>query len=135
MPKRRRELLVPGFAVEPSIGLALLARMTDGSAMRTLINDNRAVPTVQLDNDHLRVTEWRFDPGAATGYHRHAHDYVVVPVLDGELELIGPDGRRARARLQQGKSYFRNAGVEHDVINVGVGVMAFVEIELKDTGG
>jgi len=135
MPKRRRELLVPGFPVEPSIGLALLARMTDGSAMRTLINDNRAVPTVQLDNDHLRVTEWRFDPGAATGYHRHAHDYVVVPVLDGELELIGPDGRRARARLQQGKSYFRNAGVEHDVINVGVGVMAFVEIELKDTGG
>jgi quercetin dioxygenase-like cupin family protein len=135
MPKRRRELLVPGFPVEPSIGLALLARMTDGSAMRTLINDNRAVPTVQLDNDHLRVTEWRFDPGAATGYHRHAHDYVVVPILDGELELIGPDGRRARARLQQGKSYFRNAGVEHDVINVGVGVMAFVEIELKDTGG
>ena len=135
MPRRRHELLVPGFPVEPSIGLALLARMTDGSAMRTLINDNRAVPTVQLDNDHLRVTEWRFDPGAATGYHRHAHDYVVVPVLDGELELIGPDGRRARARLQQGKSYFRNAGVEHDVINVGVGVMAFVEIELKDTGG
>lgn len=83
--------------------------------MRTLMNDNRAVPTVQLDNDHLRVTEWRFGPGAATGYHRHAHDYVVVPVLDGELELIGPDGRRARVRLQQGKSYFRNAGVEHDV--------------------
>jgi beta-alanine degradation protein BauB len=103
--------------------------------MRTLMNDNRAVPTVQLDNDHLRVTEWRFGPGAATGYHRHAHDYVVVPVLDGELELIGPDGRRARVRLQQGKSYFRNAGVEHDVINAGAGVMAFVEIELKDTGG
>jgi len=57
------------------------------------MTDNRAVPTVQLDNDHLRVTEWRFGPGAATGYHRHAHDYVVVPVLDGELELIGPDGR------------------------------------------
>jgi beta-alanine degradation protein BauB len=74
-------------------------------------------------------------PGAATGYHRHAHDYVVVPVLDGELELIGSDGHHARVRLQQGKSYFRNAGVKHDVINAGTGVMIFVEIELKDTGG
>jgi len=98
------------------------------------MSDKRAVPTVQIENEHLRVTEWRFAPGAATGYHRHAHDYVVVPVVDGELELVGPDGRRSRARLEQGKSYFRNAGVEHDVINAGGGVMSFVEIELKDTG-
>jgi mannose-6-phosphate isomerase-like protein (cupin superfamily) len=32
-----------------------------------------------------------------------------------------------------GKSYFRNAGVEHDVINNGPGEMVFIEIELKDT--
>jgi quercetin dioxygenase-like cupin family protein len=99
------------------------------------MSDKRAVPTVQLENEHLRVTEWRFAPGAATGYHRHAHDYVVVPVVDGELELVGPDGGRSRARLEQGKSCFRNAGVEHDVINAGGGVMSFVEIELKDTSG
>ena len=98
------------------------------------MGNKTAVATVQIDNERLRVTEWRFAPGAATGYHRHAHDYVVVPVLDGELELVGPDGRRSRARLEQGKSYFRNAGVEHDVINAGPGVMSFVEIELKDTG-
>jgi len=98
------------------------------------MSDKRAVPTVQIENEHLRVTEWRFATGAATGYHRHAHDYVVVPVVDGELELVGPDGSRSRARLEQGKSYFRNAGVEHDVINAGGGVMSFVEIELKDTG-
>ncbi|HML06709.1 MAG TPA: cupin domain-containing protein [Xanthobacteraceae bacterium] len=98
------------------------------------MSGNRAVATVQIDNDHLRVTEWNFAPGAATGYHRHAYDYVVVPVLDGELELIGPDGSHSRARLEQGKSYFRNAGVEHDVVNAGAGVMTFVEIELKDTG-
>jgi beta-alanine degradation protein BauB len=102
--------------------------------MGTDMSDNRAVATVQVDNEQLRITEWRFAPGAATGYHRHAYDYVVVPVLDGELELIGPDGRRSRSRLEQGKSYFRNAGVEHDVVNAGAGVMTFVEIELKGTG-
>jgi beta-alanine degradation protein BauB len=98
------------------------------------MGNKSATPTVRIDNDHVRVTEWRFEPGAATGHHRHAHDYVVVPVLDGELELIAPNGEKSRSRLEQGKPYFRNAGVEHDVINAGPGAMAFVEIELKDTG-
>ena len=31
------------------------------------------------------------------------------------------------------ESYFRNAGVEHDVINNGASEMVFIEIELKDT--
>jgi quercetin dioxygenase-like cupin family protein len=92
-----------------------------------------AVPTVQIDNNHLRVTEWRFAPGAATGYHRHGHDYVVVPARDGELKLIGPKGEVSVAQLQLGKSYFRNAGVEHDVINNSADEMVFIEIELKDT--
>jgi quercetin dioxygenase-like cupin family protein len=92
-----------------------------------------ATPTVQIDNHHLRVTEWRFAPGAATGWHRHEHDYVVVPTRDGELKLIGPQGEVSFAQLQQGKSYFRNAGVEHDVINNGPDEMIFIEIELKDT--
>jgi beta-alanine degradation protein BauB len=92
-----------------------------------------AVPTVQIDNNHLRVTEWRFAPGAATGFHRHEHDYVVVPARDGELKLVGPKGEISTAQLSVGKSYFRNAGVEHDVINNGPGEMVFIEIELKDT--
>lgn len=95
------------------------------------MDEAKATSEIQVDNPRLRVTEWRFLPGAATGYHRHEHDYVVVPIADGELELVGPDGQRSRACLQRGKSYFRNAGVEHDVINVGADVMAFVEIELK----
>ncbi len=52
------------------------------------MNKVMATPTVQIDNNHLRVTEWRFPPGAATGFHRHEHDYVVVPVRDGELKLV-----------------------------------------------
>jgi quercetin dioxygenase-like cupin family protein len=97
------------------------------------MSESKAVPTVQIDNNHLRVTEWRFAPGAATGYHRHEHDYVVVPTFDGELKLVGPKGEISIAQLQRGKSYFRNAGVEHDVINNGAGEMVFIEIELKDT--
>jgi beta-alanine degradation protein BauB len=93
--------------------------------------EGKATSEVQVDNARLRVTAWHFLPGAATGHHRHEYDYVVVPIVDGELELVGPEGHRSRAQLQRGRSYFRNAGVEHDVINAGMDVMAFVEIEIK----
>ena len=42
-----------------------------------------AVPTLQIDNDRVRVIEWRFPPGASTGWHRHEYDYVVVPMTTG----------------------------------------------------
>jgi quercetin dioxygenase-like cupin family protein len=92
---------------------------------------NKAVPTVLIDNERVRVTEWRFAPGAATGWHRHAMDYVVVPILDGVLDLVGADEVRTRAELTKGMPYFRNAGVEHDVINANTFEYAFIEVELK----
>lgn len=29
---------------------------------------NRAVATVKIDNDHVRVTEWRFAPGVSDAH-------------------------------------------------------------------
>jgi quercetin dioxygenase-like cupin family protein len=89
-----------------------------------------AVQTVQLDNDRVRVSEWRFAPGAATGHHRHEFDYVVVPLATGSLILEEAAGQR-EAQLVSGQSYYRAAGVEHDVINPNSGEFAFIEIEFK----
>lgn len=86
--------------------------------------------TLQIDNERVRVTEWRFAPGAATGYHRHELDYVVVPLLNGRLRLVEPEGTR-EVELKAGVSYTRKAGVEHDVINANDFEFAFVEVELK----
>jgi quercetin dioxygenase-like cupin family protein len=91
----------------------------------------RATPEVLIDNERVRVTEWRFAPGAATGWHRHEMDYVVVPMTDGALELVGHGGERTRAELRAGVPYFRGAGVEHDVVNANAFAFAFIEIELK----
>ncbi len=83
-----------------------------------------------IENDRVIVSEFRFAPGASTGWHRHAHDYVVVPLLDGTLSLIETDGQRT-AELKKGVPYFRKAGVEHEVINNNPFEFAFMEIELK----
>ena len=91
----------------------------------------QAVATVQADNDRVRVTEWRFAPGAETGVHVHQMDYVVVPLADGRLKLVSPAGEETFADLKHGVSYFRKAGVHHNVINANDFEYAFVEIELK----
>jgi beta-alanine degradation protein BauB len=91
----------------------------------------QAVPTVQVDNERVRVTEWRFAPGAETGEHVHQMDYVVVPLGDGRLKIVSPAGEESFADLKLGVSYARKAGVHHNVINANDFEYAFVEIELK----
>ena len=89
-----------------------------------------ATATVQIDNERVAVTEWRFAPGAETGWHRHQYDYVVVPQNTGKLLLKTKDGDSV-SELVTGKSYFRNAGVEHNVINANDDEFVFIEIEMK----
>ena len=91
----------------------------------------KATPTIQIDNERTRVTEWHFAPGAATGYHRHEFDYVIIPRTTGKLKLIGPDGEETTGELEEGVSYFRQAGVEHDVINANEYPFSFIEVEFK----
>lgn len=90
----------------------------------------RARATVQVDDDIVKVTEWRFSPGAATGHHRHEMDYVVVPMTSGNLLLRGPDGD-STAKLTAGQSYAHSAGIEHDIINANEYDFVFVEVEIK----
>jgi quercetin dioxygenase-like cupin family protein len=90
----------------------------------------RAVATVQVDDATVRVTEWRFAPGAATGWHRHEYPYVVVPMTTGRLAIATRDGSTT-AELVTGRSYARGRGVEHDVTNANAFEFVFVEIEIK----
>ena len=95
-----------------------------------MANGPAATSVVKIENDYVRVTEWSFVPGAATGWHRHGHDYVVVPLISGTLRLEDLTGSR-EVKLIAGASYARPAGVAHNVINTNAFGFAFVEIELK----
>ncbi len=91
-----------------------------------------ATPTMHIDNDRTRVTEWHFAKrGDSTGWHRHEYDYVIVPLRDAVLSIQGPDGEVNEAPLTSGVPYFREAGVEHDVISANDFPFSFMEIEFK----
>ena len=89
----------------------------------------KAVPTAMISNQRALVTEWRFAPGAETGWHRHEHDYVVVPMTTGTLLLEEKTGNR-HAELHAGQPYAREVGVEHNVVNANATEFVFIEIEL-----
>ncbi len=91
---------------------------------------NSATSILQVENERVIVTEWRFSPGAETGHHVHAYDYVVVPLTRGTLRLVSESGV-SEAQLESGVSYARKAGVAHNVINVNDYEFRFIEIELK----
>ena len=90
--------------------------------------------TVLIENDRTRVTEWRFaERDDNTGWHRHAYDYLVIPMQDGALKILGPDGTITRSDLKAGVPYFRTAGVEHDVMNGNDHGFTFVEVEFLES--
>jgi beta-alanine degradation protein BauB len=89
-----------------------------------------AVPTVQIDNEKVKVTEWRFPPGGETGWHRHAMYYVVVPASTGPLLLETAEGPMM-SQLTAGVAYARPEGALHNVVNPGSSEFVFLEIELK----
>lgn len=92
-----------------------------------------ASPKVVVENDRVRVTEWRFAKrGDNTGWHRHEFDYVVIPLFDGILNIDLGNGEMTEAQMQNGVPYYREIGVEHDVINGNDFECAFVEIELLE---
>ena len=89
-----------------------------------------AQPTVQQDDEEVRITRWDFEPGAVTGWHTHGWPYYVVMLTDAVQEVH--DGETITTITRKtGDSYVRGAGAQHDVRNGGTAHMAFVEIEVK----
>lgn len=89
-----------------------------------------ATPTVQQDDDVVRITRWDFEPGAVTGWHRHGSPYFVVLLTPGTLR-IDNGTTETEVTLAPGQAYMRSAGIEHDVMNGSPHPIAFVEIEVK----
>lgn len=92
--------------------------------------DGNAISTILITNERTRVTEWSFKKrGDNTGWHRHEYDYIVIPLFDGQLEINTGGPENTIAPMHNGAPYFREVGVEHDVINGNDFECKFVEIE------
>ena len=85
-----------------TIMIALVAASICGGQYRELEMPDinvlpKAIATTRIDQPHVRVIEYRFAPGAETGWHRHGHDYVVVPWRQAAAGTPGWDIAGGRA--------------------------------------
>ena len=86
---------------------------------------------VLIENDKTIVTEWSFDVGESTGHHTHEYNYIVVPMLDGELKVIDKNNHETISKLTKGGAYYREKGIKHNVFNNNNFPYSFIEVELK----
>lgn len=90
----------------------------------------KAVGSILEDNDRVTITEWRFAPGAETGWHTHGFDYVVIYRTPAKLTIESKDAV-ATVEMAEGQFYYRKAGIEHNVVNSADAELVFLELELK----
>ncbi|MAA97289.1 MAG: cupin [Stappia sp.] len=91
----------------------------------------QAQATTLIDDEKVRVTRFDFAPGAETGWHRHAMDYVITTLSECNMLLEEPGGATRSVTMPSGTVYRRDEGVEHNVVNEGTATMSFIETELK----
>ena len=91
----------------------------------------KAKTSIQIDNERIRVTEYSFNKGDETGFHKHQWDYVVIPQTNGKLLLVDDNKVETTATLLKGEPYYRKAGMSHNVINNGKEKLVFIELEIK----
>jgi len=82
-----------------------------------------------LENDRVRVLEFRIKPGDKTAMHSHP-DLVAITVRGGKVKFTAPNGESNEAELPGDSVMFFEA-TEHTTENVGSTEANGFLIELK----
>lgn len=90
--------------------------------------------TVIFEDDRVRIWEMKLEPGEASDWHQHGHDYYLA-ILTGDLVAgVSKDGFQV-FRIPAGGN---TVGVAHGsmewALNVGQTTYREILFELKDTG-
>lgn len=123
--RTRREVLamLAAFGITPE-ALAQDAVTADPRAFR-----------VVLDNERVRVLEYRSGPGLGVcgqGMHYHP-DRVTVTLTDAKVRITAPQGHAVVREIAAGQAFFATAET-HSVENIGGAGTRILIIELKGDG-
>ena len=85
---------------------------------------------VLLENDRVRVLEYRLKPGAKEPMHSHP-DYIVYALSSVKAKFTLPDGKTIEREIKTGETMFLEAET-HALENVGTTEAHGLIIELKE---
>jgi beta-alanine degradation protein BauB len=84
---------------------------------------------VLLDNDEVRVLEFRFKPGEKEPMHSHPRG-IVYSLTDAKIKVSFPDGKSEESAIKAGEARWRDA-VTHAAENIGATEAHVIAVELK----
>jgi hypothetical protein len=96
------------------------------------VETNPDLYRVLMENDRVRVLEYRDRPGDRTA--PHAHPDSVMVTLSSFRRLLGAGGREVTVELQAGVTRWL-ASQEHYGENIGATESHAIFVELKDPSG
>jgi beta-alanine degradation protein BauB len=119
------------FIVGLLIGAAVSVRVsgTGGPSTQDAVKLSPQYYNVKLENDRVRVLEFRFKPGDQEPMHTHG-PYVVYFLSDGTIRATAPDGTPSESTIQQGQTAWRDSAV-HATENIGRTELHALIVELK----
>ncbi len=82
-----------------------------------------------MENEHVRVLDARFAPGAKAVMHDHPN-HVVYVLADGKLKITTPDGKSMNVDLKAGQAIWMPVG-QHAAENLGKAEAHNLVVELK----
>ena len=85
--------------------------------------------TVRLDNDQVRVYEYRILPGVKDPMHAHPHGLMYI-IGGGRMRSTSPAGVASDVELQAGAVIWRE-GLTHALENIGSSEVHVLSVELK----
>jgi quercetin dioxygenase-like cupin family protein len=84
---------------------------------------------VLIDNDEVRVLEFRFKPGEKEPMHSHPRGFVYA-LSDQKLKITFPDSRTEEITVKAGEARWREP-VTHAAENIGTTEAHAIALELK----
>ncbi|KGJ01765.1 hypothetical protein IT41_19310 [Paracoccus halophilus] len=87
---------------------------------------------VIYENDLVRVWSLRLPAGATQDWHRHDLDYLVIPIVPSDNNvMVFADGREKPTTETPGDALWRQAGPPHKLENRGTIDYQNVLVEFK----
>jgi quercetin dioxygenase-like cupin family protein len=118
--------------MKTAILVSLLALLCTTTHAQDPVKTSPQYYKVLLENDQVRVLEYRLKPGEKEAMH--SHPAGVVYVLSGaKLKVTSPDGKTEERSATAGETIWREP-VTHALQNVGDTEAHAIAIDLKTSG-
>ena len=125
------------FVLGSLAGVALSTAVLQGAqkrvseAVRDAVKVTPQYYTVRLDNDRVRVLDYRLPAGQAEALHTHEPGVAYV-ISGAKLRTATADGVASEGTLTAGDVHWRDKKITHAVQNVGDTELRALIVELKD---